>query len=104
MIDLLPSGDWEVPLQPIELGIVERDIRRLASYPDPFAENAGIDLAAFLREPSTFSAAMLARSLQTLASAMRRSARGLEGIGIDLEIRSMDALAEAQIARQREEA
>jgi hypothetical protein len=100
---VLRSGDADVPLGSIDLEALEREIRRLAEHPDAFGRNAGLDLAAFLRDRDAFSAAMLVDGLRILVSAFRRSANGIENEAAGLECRVMDALANARLARQRAE-
>jgi hypothetical protein len=98
---VLRSGDADVPLDPFDSEVLEREIRRLAAHPDAFARNAGLDLAAFLRDRNAFSAAMLVDGLRILVSAFQRSARGIEDHALELECQVMDALVGARLARQR---
>lgn len=91
----------EPRLRPFDIDAVARLARHWASWPNPYAKNAGLDLAEFTRDPSPFSAAMLSSGLRILASAQRRSAARLEDLAIDLEIRVLDAEVDARLDRQR---
>lgn len=99
MSETAPSG-FTLSWARNRLAVLVAEIPRVVRGVDGFMQNLGMDLREFNRDPSPFTASMLAWALQIVARRQRRSADALERIAVELEIHAVEQEVEERLAAQ----